>query len=386
MKHIGKGISLVAFAAAFASMALSAPALAQTVKVGVSLSTTGPAAALGVPIANVFELLPREIGGVKLDIIVLDDGGDAGKATTNARRLITDDKVDVIVGSSTTPPSSAIGNVAFETQTLHLSTAPVAIPPDRMKFTFQLPQDVALMADVIFKHMQNRGVKTLGMIGFSDSWGDLWLNQYKRIAEPMGIKLVAEERYGRADTSVTGQALKIVAARPDAVLVAASGTGAALPNIALRERGYTGQIYQTHGAVSNVLMRIGGKSVEGTILSSGPAAVADLLPAGAATKAEGEAYIKLYEAKHGPDSRTQFGGHGYDAFAILKRIIPAALKTGAKPGTQEFKIALLNAITTEKDIVASQGIYNFTEKDHFGLDERGRVLLVVKDGRFALTE
>ena len=386
MKHIGKGVSLAAFAAAFAGLTFAAPAVAQTVKVGVSLSTTGPAAALGVPIANVIELLPREFGGVKLDIVVLDDGGDAGKATTNARRLITDDKVDVIIGSSTTPPASAIGNVAFETQTLHLSTAPVAMPPDRMRFTFVLPQDVALMADVIFKHMQKKGVKTLGMIGFSDSWGDLWLAQYKKIAEPMGIKLVAEERYGRADTSVTGQALKIVAARPDAVLVAASGTGAALPTIALRERGYNGQIYQTHGAVSNVLMKIGGKSVEGTVLSSGPAAVADLLPAGAATKGEGEAYIKLYEAKHGAGSRTQFGGHGYDAFAILKRIIPVALKTGAKPGTPEFKAALRQAIVNEKNIVASQGVYSFTEQDHYGLDERGRVLLVVKDGQFALTE
>lgn len=378
MKALFSGLSIAAL-----GLALAGSAQAQ-VKIGVSISTTGPAAALGVPIANVFELLPREINGVKLDIIVLDDSGDAGKATTNARRLVSDDKVDVLVGSSTTPPASAIGNVAFETQTLHLSTAPVAMPPDRMKYTFQLPQDVALMADVIFKDMVKKNIKTIAMIGFSDSWGDLWLNQYKKIGEPLGIKLVAEERYGRADTSVTGQTLKIVAARPEAVLVAASGTGAALPNIALRERGFTGQIYQTHGAVSNVLMKIGGKSIEGTILSSGPAAVADLLPAGAPTKAVGEAYIKLYEAKHGPESRTQFGGHGYDAFAILSRIIPAALKTGAKPGTPEFKAALLKAVTTEKDIAASQGVYNFTEQDHFGLDERGRVLLIVKDGKFVL--
>ena len=379
MKRICTGLSTAALA-----VLLAGAASAQTVKIGVTLSTTGPAAALGVQIANVIELLPREIGGVKLDIVVLDDGGDAGRATTNARRLVTEDKVDVLVGSSTTPPSSAIGNVAFETQTLHLSTAPTAIPPDRMKFTYVLPQDVALMADVLFKHMAKNNVKTLGMIGFSDSWGDLWLSQYRKIAEPMGIKLVADERYGRADTSVTGQALKIAAAKPDAVLVAASGTGAALPNIALRERGYNGQIYQTHGAVSNVLMKIGGKSVEGTILASGPAAVADLLPAGAATKAVGEDYIKLYEAKHGPDSRTQFGGHGYDAFAILRRIIPAALKTGAKPGTPEFRAALLTAVTSEKNIVATQGVYNFSEQDHYGLDERGRVLLIVKDGKFAL--
>ena len=201
----------------------------------------------------------------------------------------------------------------------------------------------------------------------------------------MGIKLVADERFGRADTSVTGQALKIAAAKPGVVLVAASGTAAALPNIALRERGYNGVIYQTHGAVSNVFMKIGGKSTEGTILASGPAAVADLLPAGAATKAEGEAYIKMYETKHGPDTRTQFGGHGYDGFAVLRRIIPIAMKP-AKPGTPEFKAALLKAIETEKEIVASHGVYNFTATDHYGLDQRGRVLLIVKDGKFAIAQ
>lgn len=367
-------------AAAFAASAAQAQ-----IKVGVTLAATGPAAALGVPKANIFALLPREIAGQKVEIIVLDDGGDPGRATTNVRRLITDDKVDVIIGSSVTPVSNAVGNVAFETKTLHLSTSPIAIPQERRQYTFVMPQAVPLMADVIFDHMQKNNVKTLGMIGFSDSWGDLWVAQYKALGAKRGIKLIADERYGRADTSVTGQTLKIVAAKPDAVLVAASGTAAALPNIALRQRGYKGTIYQTHGAVSPVFMKIGGASTEGTILASGPAAVADLLPAGAPTKTEGEAFIKMYEDKHGAGSRNQFGGHAYDAFAVLRRIVPVALKS-AKPGTPAFKEALRKAIVSEKDIAASHGVYNFTETDHDGLDQRGRVLLIVKDGKFALVQ
>ncbi len=371
------GVVLAAVASASAAQA--------QVKIGVTLAATGPAAALGVPKANIFAVLPREIAGQKVEIIVLDDGGDPGRATTNARRLITDDKVDVMIGGSITPTSNAVGNVAMETRTLHLATSPIALPQDRREFTFVMPQAVSLMAAAIFDHMAANNVKTLGMIGFSDSWGDLWLAQYNALAAKKGIKLIANERFARADTSVTGQALKIVSAKPDAVLVAASGTAAALPNIALRQRGYKGTIYQTHGAVSPVFMKIGGAAAEGTILASGPAAVADLLPEGAPTKKEGEAFIKMYEDKQGPGSRNQFGGHAYDAYAVLRRIIPVALKS-AKPGTPEFKAALLKAIVGEKDIVASHGVYNFTATDHDGLDNRGRVLLIVKDGKFALTQ
>ncbi len=368
-------ISALALAAALASA--SGAALAD-ITIGVSLSTTGPAAALGIPERNMVALWPTEIAGEKLKLIVLDDEGDPTKATTNARRFVTDDKADIIMGSSTTPPSNAIGAVALETGTPHFALGPVAIPPERMTWTFVMPQDVKLMADVIFKHMQANKVATVGMIGFSDSWGDLWLGQFKRIAEPMGIKLVANERYGRADTSVTGQALKLVAARPDAVLVAASGTGAALPQSALRERGYQGAIYQTHGAVTKDFIRIAGKAAEGAILSSGPAILAEKLPDSAAIKKSSIDYVKTYEAKYGPDSRTQFAAHTYDAYKILERVVPVALKS-AKPGTKEFRDALLKALESEKEIVASQGVFNFTPTDHYGLDERGRVLIRVKN-------
>lgn len=377
------GISTLALALALGTVVGLTSTAQADVTIGISLSTTGPAAALGIPEKNMIELLlPKEIGGEKLKVILLDDAGDATQATTNARRFVTDDKADIIMGSSTTPPSNAIGAVALETGTPHFALGPVALPPERMKYTFVMPQAVKLMADVIFKHMKSKGINTVGVIGFSDSWGDLWLGQFKNLAEPMGLKLVADERYARADTSVTGQALKLVAARPDAVLVAASGTGAALPQVALRDRGYKGPIYQTHGAVTKDFIRIAGKAAEGAILASGPAIVPNMVK-DPGMKREAETYVKLYEGKYGKDSITQFGAHPYDAFKILERVIPVALKSGAKPGTKEFREAILKALESEKEIVASQGIFNFTPTDHAGLDERARVLLTVKNGDWA---
>jgi branched-chain amino acid transport system substrate-binding protein len=373
--------------AAIAAVALAVPqaALAE-VKVGVSIAATGSASALGVPAKNTFtELFPTEIAGEKITVIVLDDASDPGKATTNARRLVTEDKVDVLVGSSITPSSLAIQGVALENGVPHFTQSPIPAIPDRMKWTFVMPQDVLLVAKADFDHMKANGVKTVGFIGFSDSWGDLWVNAFKKLAEPLGIKMIAEERYARADTSVAGQTLKLIAAKPDAILVAASGAGAALPNIALRERGYKGTIYQTHGAVSKVFIKLAGKSAEGTILPSGPLVVADKLPPSPQASAALE-HFKAYEGKYGAGSITQFSGHAFDVGQILKQVVPAALKSGAKPGTPEFRAALLKAIESEKEIAASHGVYNFTPTDHYGLDERGRVLLTVKDGDWALVK
>jgi len=351
--------------------------------VGITISITGPAAALGIPIRNSVELMPTEIAGVKIRPIVLDDAGDPTAATTNARRFATQDKVDVLMGSSTTPPGIAVSNVAAEANVPHFSFAPIPVPPERRKWSVVMPQPVALMAGGLFEHMKKTNVKSVALIGFSDSWGDLWLREFKAQAEPAGMRLVADERYARADTSVAGQSLKIVSLRPDAVLVAASGTGAALPQIALRERGYRGPIYQTHGAVTRDFIRIAGRAAEGVIMASGPVIVPELQPDSSPTKAPGLAYVNAYEAKFGKDTRTQFGAHLFDAYKILERVVPVALKE-ARPGTQEFREAIRKALLTERNIAASQGVFNFSEQDRYGVDERARVLLTVKDGNWAL--
>jgi branched-chain amino acid transport system substrate-binding protein len=379
MKKFYLSVAVVA-----ASLALPGlPAMAQTneIVIGITVTTTGPAAALGIPERNALEFVPKEIGGVPLKVIVLDDGGDPTNATTNARRFVTESKADIIMGSSTTPPSIAVSNVANEAGIPHFGLAPFPITPERAKWSVDMPQPVPIMGKVLYEHMKAHNIKTVGYIGYSDSYGDLWFNDFKNQGLPMGMTLVDEERFARPDTSVAGQVLKLVAANPDAVLVGASGTAAGLPQTALRERGYKGLIYQTHGAASMDFIRIAGPAAEGVIMASGPVMNPEGQPDSALTKKSGLALNAAYEAKYGPNSRSQFAGHSYDAFEVLKRVIPVALKAG-KPGTPEFREGIRQAWLTERDIVASQGVYNFTEKDRYGLDDRSRIILTVKNGKY----
>lgn len=383
MKHVYLSAALAAL-----TLSLSGPlAHAQTneITIGISISTTGPAAALGVPERNALEFVPKEIGGVPLKLIVLDDGGDPTNATTNARRFVTESKADVIIGSSTTPPTIAISNVANEAGVPHISLAPFPVTPERTKWSVVLPQAVSIMGKELYAHMKAHDVKTVGFIGYSDFDGDLWLNDFKSQGVPLGLKLADEERFARPDTSVTGQALKLVAANPDAILVAASGTAAGLPQQELRDRGYKGLIYQTHGAAAMDFIRIAGHAAEGVIMASGPVMDPEDQPDSALTKKPGLALDTAYEKKYGPNSRSQFAGHAYDAFQVLERVIPAALKT-AKPGTPEFHEAIRQAFLSEHEIAATQGVYNFTEKDRNGLDDRSRILLTVKNGKYVLVK
>src|SRR5690242_9019147 len=380
--------TLLSAEALAAALALpGSPALAQTneITIGITTTTTGPGAALGIPERNALEFVPKEIAGHPLKVIVLDDGGDPTTATTNARRFVTESKADVIMGSALTPPTIAVSNVANEAGIPHFGLAPFPITPERAKWSVAMPQPIPIVGKPIYEHMKAHNVKTLGYIGYSDSYGDLWFNDLKAQAVPMGMTIVDEERFARPDTSVTGQVLKLVAANPDAILVGASGTAAALPQTELRERGYQGLIYQTHGAASMDFIRIAGKAAEGVLMASGPVMDPEDQPDEAATKRPGLALNSAYEAKYGPNSRSQFAGHSYDAFLVLERIVPVALKT-AKPGTPEFREAIRQALLSEREIAASQGVYNFTEKDRYGLDERSRILLTVKDGKYVLVK
>jgi branched-chain amino acid transport system substrate-binding protein len=371
-------------ASAVVAIALAgAPAVAQTneITIGISVTTTGPAAALGIPERNALDFVPKEIGGVPIKVITLDDGGDPTTATTNTRRFVTESKADIIMGSSTTPSTVAVATVANEAGIPHIGLAPFPINEARIKWSVAMPQPIPIMGKVLYEHMKAHGIKTVGYIGYSDSYGDLWFNDFKNQAVPMGMTMVDEERFARPDTSVAGQVLKLVAANPDAILVGASGTAAALPQTTLRERGYKGLIYQTHGAASMDFIRIAGAAAEGVIMASGPVMSPETQPDSALTKKPGLALNTAYEAKYGANSRSQFAGHSYDAFEVLKRVVPVALKT-AKPGTPEFREAIRQALLTEKEIAASQGVYNFTEKDRYGLDDRSRIILTVKDGKY----
>ncbi len=348
------------------------------ITIGVSIALTGPTSALGIPTKNGIELWPKTIAGEKLNVIILDDATDPTIAVKNTRRFITEDKVDVIVGSVATPVAAAMSDVAAEGQTVQLMLSPVNLPPGKGEWSFRLPQSTAVMALPIIEQWKKLGVKTYGFLGYADAYGEAWLKDLTPLAEKAGIKAVATERFARSDTSVTGQALKLVSANPDAILVVASGSGAAMPHKGLVERGYAkGKIYQTHGAASFDLIRVGGADVEGSFVVSGPAVVAGKLPDSNASKALGVKYIAEYEKVYGKGMANQFAAHAFDVVIVLEKAVPLALKKG-KPGTQAFRAGLKEALETMGRTPVSQGVLNYTATDHFGyLPETGVMLKIV---------
>jgi branched-chain amino acid transport system substrate-binding protein len=357
------------------------------IKVGITLSATGPAASLGGPQRNTAALLPKEIGGKSVQYIILDDASDTTTAVKNTRKLISEDNVDVVIGSSVTPNSIAMIDVAAELQTPMISLAAsskIVDPVDAKRaWVFKTPQNDSLMAGAIADTMAQNKVESVGFIGFSDAYGQGWYTEFAKAAQTHNLKIVVNESYARTDTSVTGQVLKLIAANPEAILVAASGTPAALPEATLRERGYKGKIYQTHGVANNDFLRVGGKDVEGTLLPAGPILVAAQLPDSNPSKAAGLAYTRAYEAAYGAGSVATFGAHLWDAGLILEQAIPVALKT-AQPGTPAFRSALRDAIEATHNLAISHGIVNMSKTDHSGLDERARVMVTIQDGRWVL--
>jgi branched-chain amino acid transport system substrate-binding protein len=365
------------------SLAGAATTAVADITIGVTLSATGPAASLGIPEKNTVAIMPTSMGGEKVKYVVLDDATDPTAASKNARKLVSEDKVDVIIGSSTTPTSTAVLEVAAETKTPQIALAPFAPAADKAAWVFQAPQNFGIMAGAVVGHMVANGVKSVAFIGYSDGYGELWLRELTRLAAAKDIKLVATERFNRTDTSVTGQILKILSANPDAVLVVGSGTPAALPQATLAERGYKGRIYQTHGVANNDFLRVGGKSVEGAVLPIGPVLVPNQLPDSNASKNAALEYVKAYEAAYGVGSHSTFGAHTWDAGLLLQRAIPVALKK-ARPGTVEFRVALRDALENVKDLAATHGVFNFSPSDHNGLDGRSVVMVRVENGAWKL--
>ena len=376
----------VALAFAGAAMCGAATAFAQ-VKIGVTLSATGPAASLGIPEKNTIALLPKEIGGKSVEYIVLDDGSDTSRAVQNTRKLIDEDHVDAIIGSTVTPNSLAMIDAASSGKTPMISmaaSAAIISPMDAKKaWVFKTPQNDALMADAIASYMEKHGVKTVGFIGFADAYGDGWYNVFSAAAAAHKLKIVTNERYNRTDTSVTGQVLKTMGANPDAVLIAGAGTPSALPAKVLKERGYKGKVYQTHGVANNDFLRVCGKDCEGELLPAGPVLVTDQLPDGNPVKKSSAAYKNAYEKAYGAGSLSTFGGHAWDAGQMLQRAIPEALKKG-QPGTEAFREALRSALENLKDLPVSHGIMNMTPTDHNGFDNRARVMVQIVDGKWKL--
>ncbi len=377
---MSKKLTLAALAA------LSSLAFAD-INVGVTVSATGPAASLGIPEKNTIALLPTRIGGEKVNYIVLDDATDPTVATKNMKKFVNENKVDVVIGSTITPNSLAMMDIAHESETPMISMAGSAIVVEPMdekrKWVFKTAQNDAHMATALVQHMTDMNVKTVAFVGFADAYGEGWHKEFARIAEARKLKIVASERYQRNDTSVTGQILRIIAARPDAVLVGGAGTPAALPQKTLKEKGYKGLIYQTHGVANNDFLRVGGKDVEGAFLPVGPMVVAAQLPADNPVRQSALEYVTKYEAAHGKGSVSSFGGHAWDAGVLLKQAIPLALKKG-KPGSIEFRRALRDALEATKNVAGAHGIFNLSANDHQGFDQRARVMVTIQNNTWKL--
>ena len=376
-----KSVIAAALAATFAGAAFA------DINVGVVVSATGPAASLGIPEKNTFALMPTSIGGEKINYIVLDDASDTTTAVKNTRKLLTEDKVDVIIGSTITPNSLAMIDVVAEAETPMISMAASARIVDpanpKVKWVFKTPQNDIQMSTAIVEHMLNAGVKTVAFIGFADAYGEGWYGEFSKIAEARKLQIVANERYNRADTSVTGQVLKVMAAKPDAVLVAGAGTPAALPQKTLKEKGYKGAYYQTHGVANKDFLRVCAKDCEGTFLPAGPVLVAGQLPADNPIKKVAMEYTTKYEGAHGKGNTSTFGAHAWDAGILLQSAVPVALKK-AKPGSKEFKAALRDALEGLKNVTVSHGVVNMSAQDHLGFDQRARVMVKVENGDWKL--
>ena len=382
-RGIAFSLSTLSFCVAALCTSTQAGAQPAAVTIGVTLSSTGPGASLGIPEKQAIGMLAPTLGGLPVRYIVLDDATDPTTATKNARRLTTEDKVDAIIGSSTTPACLAVAAVAADTRTPQLGLCPFVPSAAQMRYVFSLPQSVAVMADAVLDDMKAHKVKTLGFIGFSDSYGEAWLKDIQARAGARQIQVAPIERYARNDQSVTAQALKMMSANVDAVIIAASGTPGALPMSTLRERGYKGRIYQTHGVANNDFLRVAGKSAEGVILPVGNILVAEQLSPSHPGKAVATDFAKRYEAQYGAGSRNLFAGYAYDAYLVLDRAVAVAAKQ-AQPGTQAFRDALVSAIEQTRGLAATHGMINVSAQDHSAYGEDGRVLVTVKGGKWTI--
>ena len=376
----------LSFALALALATLIIPTAQAQMRVGVITSATGPTAAVGIPQKNSAALLPKKIGNIDIEYTVLDDASDSSQTVALVKKMLVEQKVDAIIGPSGSPNAMAALQFIAEAKTPLLApvgTTAVVLPMDAQKrWVFKTTQNDGLICEALVAHMVKKGVKTAGFIGFADAYGESWFRVFAPMIEKAGIKLVANERFQRTDQSVLAQVTKIVAANPDAVLIGAAGGPTVLPHITLAERGYKGQIYQTHGAATPDFVRLGGKNVEGAVMAASLMLVLDEVADTHPSKKVATGYIVAYEKIYGTKPAT-FGANVYDAGLLLQHAVPEAAKK-AKPGTEEFRVALRDALESTRELVGTQGVYTMSPQDHAGFDKRGRELMTLKNGVWQL--
>lgn len=378
--------SVLSIAVLAAGMVLAAGAARADIKVGFVTSLSGPGSSIGIPYdrgIKAAEEYATSVAGQKITLIRLDDGSDPSAATRDARKLVEEDKVDLLIGSASAPASVAMVAVANELKVPMISISPITVPANETgdRWGIAVPQPPTLMVSVVVDRMKRDGVKRVGFIGFSDAWGDLVYGGLKKAADAGEIQIVAAERYARTDTSVTGQALKIYAAHPDAVMIGGSGTQGALPCLALADLGYKGRLYGTPALLNPDFIRVGGKAAEGILVSAGPVIVAEQLPDSHFSKKISMVFRQDYQKANGAVPTDGFSAYSFDAWLIFLDAAKRALPEW-QPGTAAFRTALKNAIFSTKDLVGTHAIYNFKPGQSYGVDERGLVLVRLVNGKW----
>ncbi len=372
--------------ASFATFFCSTVAMAD-ITIGVNLSTTGPAASLGIPEKNALSFAPKTIAGQKVRYVVYDDASDTTNAVQNVKRLVSENRVDLILGPTTTPTSLAVVDVAADAKTPMLAVASasaIVSPVDaKRRWVFKVTANDDIYASAMVAHMVKKGVKKVAVIATDDPYGEANTKEYMKIAQKYGIKTLTIEKFKKTDTSVTAQVLKAMGGKPDAVFIVAVGTPAAMPHVALVEHGFRGKIYQTGGAANADFLRVGGKSVEGAFLPASPVLVAEQLPKGYPTKDEALRFVRAYEGKFGP--RSTFASHVWDAVKVIEAAVPKALKT-ARPGTPQFREALRHAIEETKGLKGAGAVFTLSASDHSGVNHLGMSVLRIDKGTWKLED
>jgi branched-chain amino acid transport system substrate-binding protein len=375
---------------ALAALLVAIPQVAQAdILVGFVTGLSGPVSSIGIPNAKGIaagEAYVGEIAGEKLRVIQLDDGSDPTASARNARKLVEQEKVDILIGTSGAPQTLAMATAASEMKIPMIAVSPIAPVPlgDGGPWVVQTPQPTPLLVQGIVDHMKARGVKTVAFIGFSDAFGDLMYDSLAQSAKAADIKVIANERYARSDSSVTAQVLRALAARPDAIMLGGTGTPGALPVIALSERGYKGPLYGNHGLISADFLRLAGKAANGIICPTGPVTAAEQLPASNPIQKVALAFRAAFEKANGEAPTDSFSSYSFDGWLVLVDAAKRAMATGARPGSPEFRTALRQALFATREVVGTQGIYTYTPADRHGVDDRSRILVQIEDGKYKL--
>jgi branched-chain amino acid transport system substrate-binding protein len=381
MRRIALALTAVA-GLAFGATAASA----QDITVGFVTSLSGAASSIGLNYEkgiNAAYAYQSEVGGHKINLIKLDDGSDPSAATQDARKLAQQNHVDLMIGTSSAPGTNAMLTVAGELKVPFIGISPVSlpIPASGHPWGIAVPQTPNLMVKVIADRMKREDIKTVGFIGFTDSWGDLVYNGAKAAEKVGDPEVTSNERYARTDTSVTAQALKVISTKPDALLDGGSATQAALPLLEMRKFGFKGNFYGTPALLNRDFVRIGGEAAEGVQVSAGPVIVTSQLPDSHFAKKIGTSFHDIFRQVNNAEADDGFSGYSFDGWLIFLNAAKVALKT-AQPGTPEFQEALMQAIYADKDLAGVHAIYNFTPNSYYGVDERSLVVVKLVGGKW----